>query len=452
MATASPHRFPTRALVALAVGALAGLGLVIFASGGSGPRAVPRIEIGIDGVPANMARDLLLPPHGWTLQIVLEPGSATARDQPELVVDLREERTGMTIEIQDQLVARAGFSTLTIPESLGVREGLLAVRARATFADGSSAEDWRRLRIRRWQGGPPIGARQIIQFDFEVDRDGDGRADFERDLEPLGLATLEHPDLAKLTAARVAARALARVERAYDASGDPNRTGRERDPVSVRFQQGPALLEAERPFTTRVCVGGRDPAEPGSVGHVRFDPRNSRRASSECSGSEPAGLFPAELAIYRESPLYREVFGPFDTRAGGKPFGGDPSDARWLEEHAEADPVRRAQIERAISVLGDVLGTLMAHETGHALGLVAPGKPGAGLFGGETGEGFAHAVAPGDEPTTGPSLMDPGRGFLFEDLAGTGAAGELRFRPIDYAYLRDRVVLSERAASSAVAD
>ena len=293
MVNPSPRSHATRTLVALALGGLAGLVLVIFAVGEPGPRTAHRIAIGIDGVPTRMARDLLLPPHGWTLQTSIEPRSE-GDAIPSLVLELREERTGLTIEVQDQLVAGDGFSTFPIPESLGIREGLLAVRAQATFADGSAVEDWRRLRIRPWLGGPPIGTRQIIQYDFTVDRDGDGRADFEQDIESLGLASHDHPELAKLAAARVAERALARVERAYDGSMDPNRTGFERDPVSLRFQLSPSTLEAERPFTTRICVGGRDPSQPGSIGHVRFDPKNSRKASTECTGSEPAGLFPGE--------------------------------------------------------------------------------------------------------------------------------------------------------------
>ncbi len=39
--------------------------------------------------------------------------------------------------------------------------------------------------------------------------------------------------------------------------------------------------------------------------------------------------------------------------------------------------------------------------------------------------------------------MNDGRGFRFEDLAGVGPAGELRFRPLNHAYLKDRVVLVE---------
>jgi hypothetical protein len=461
MTTAPPRPLLARPIVGVVLGLVAGTGLLILATRLSGPAPASPIAIGIDGVPMRMARDLLLPPFGWTLQVEVPsaPGDAAKADAgapSTLLLELREERTGLTIEIQDQLIGRDGYSTVLIPESLGIREGLLAVRARATFADGSESEDWRRLRIRRWIGGPPIGRRQIIQYDFEVDRDGDGRPDFEADLEALGLVARDRGEIAKAAAARIADRALARVARAYDDPGDPNRTGQGRDPVAIRFQREPVTRESERPYTTRICVGGRDPAQPGSVGHVRFDARNARKASTECTGPEPAGLFPAELGIYRASPLFREVLGPFEAASGGVPLGGEAGDAERLAGAADArgtsaaavatraehDP-RGAQIERAIAVLGDVLGTLMAHETGHALGLVGPGKPGIGLFGGAEGDAFAHAITPDGKPPAKPSLMDPGRGFLFEDLAGEGLAGELRFRPIDYAYLRDRVVLSE---------
>lgn len=431
------RRMPT--LLALLAGGFIGLGLLLFARGGDGRRSDYALSIGIDGVSARMARDLLLPTQGWTLQITLTP-APPADEQPELVVELREERTGMTVEVQDDLIAGDGFHSLVIPEQLGLREGLLAVRARAVFPDGSLAEDWRRLRIRAFEGRAPIGGRQIVHYDFGVDRDGNGRPDFEGDLAQLGLVdpgASAAPGLARAVADRVAERALARVLRAYAASDDPNRTGAPADPVAIRFQLRPVELESERTFSTRICVGGRDPGEPGSVGHVRFDARNARRAGEECTGEEAAGLFPAELVAYRSSPLYREVLGAFDPVLGGVPFAGEP-------ERAEAHAL-------AIAVVGDVLGTLMAHETGHALGLVAPGRPGVGLFGGETGEEYAHAVDTfaddGDDDGDGPgepiSLMAPGRRFKFEDLAGVGAAGELRFRPIDYAYLRDRVVLQD---------
>lgn len=431
---------PTRAwlsrpLAAVVAGALIGTALLLFASREPGERADQRIELGINGVPTRLSRDLLLPPYGWTLQVAFVPPIDPAEAAPELVLEMREERTGMTIEIQEQLIPGPSFATLTIPESMGLREGLLAVRVRATYGDGAVAEDWRRLRIRPFPGGPPIGTRQIIHFDFSVDRDGDGRPDFEQDLEQLGLASPAHPAIAKALARRIAERALARVERAFDAEDDPNRTGGPRDPVAVRFQLDPVLLESERVFTTRICVGGRDASQPGSVGHVRFDPRNARRAGAECTGVEAAGLFPAELVAYRESALYREIMAPFDGAAGGAAFDGNPE--------------RQRAADHAVAVLGDALGSLMAHETGHALGLVPPGRPGVGLFGGDSGESHAHAVGPDDATAPEPSLMDPGRPLRFEQLAGVGDGGELRFRPLDYAYLRDRVVLAEEPRQGA---
>ena len=101
---------------------------------------------------------------------------------------------------------------------------------------------------------------------------------------------------------------------------------------------------------------------------------------------------------------------------------------------------------RLVEVLGDALGTVMAHESAHALGLVAPGRPGQGLFAGEdeSGAGYAHNLdVQGDAPSTA-WLMNPGGSFTFADLAGQGEAGELRFRPLNWAYLKDRLILGRR--------
>ena len=87
----------------------------------------------------------------------------------------------------------------------------------------------------------------------------------------------------------------------------------------------------------------------------------------------------------------------------------------------------------------------MAHESAHALGLVPAGRPGVGLFGGEEKDGaeYAHNLdIRGNTPET-PWLMNVGGEFRFEDLAGQGPGGELRFRPLNHAYLKDRVVLKE---------
>lgn len=438
----SPYSGP---IIAVAVGLIIGLALIAISLRGQrfGGERGAEIAIHINGVEERMARDVLLPNEGWVLQVELPPNlPATTRTRLQLT--LRAERTGAMIEIAEQLVDLEGVATLVIPESLGLYAGLLSIRATLTDEEDHELVAYRRVRIRRWLGGPPIGSRQIIHFDFTIDRDGDGRPDFERDLERFGLATDEHPELAKRIAARIADRALLRVERAYDAEDDPNRTGRARDPIFVRF-----LLDADPgPFVTRICVGGRNLANPKSVGNVRFDLRNERKSSQACAGDPATGLFPAELTIYERSELYAEVLGPFLPAKGGIALGAHAADAEALaaaaHTSATGDPNdRRRAIERAIEVLGDVLGTVMAHESAHALGLVPPGRPGVGLFGGaeEEDDPYAHNIDVSGETPSRAWLMNPGRGFSFEVLAGRSEVGELRFRPLNYAYLKDRVVL-----------
>jgi hypothetical protein len=311
----------------------------------------------------------------------------------------------------------------------------MSVRAELTDLDGRVLTAQRRVRIRSWLGGPPIGARQIVHFDFSVDRDEDGRPDFESDLERFGLATPDRTALAAEVAQRVAQRALARVLRAYQPTDDPNGIGRDTDPVQVRF----VLETKSSPLVTRICVGGINREYPESVGNVRFDHRNKRKGSTECGGPPATGLFPAELSVYQTDPLYHEIFGPFLMTKGGQPFGAAPDDATALTPFASGE--RAQALERAIETLGDVLGSVMAHESAHALGLVPAGRPGVGLFGGDDGDAYAHNLDVEGKPPETIWLMNPGHGFDFEQLAGTGEAGELRFRPLNHAYLRDRVVV-----------
>jgi hypothetical protein len=439
-------------LLAIGLGVIGGLALLAltlldfgFGFGGRKIDRTGRVAISINGVSPRMARDVLLPTHGWTLQIRFPEYSAeAARDG--LSVMLRSERTGATIQIEDRFDYQDGLATLTIPRSLGLAEGLLSVRASFTDASEHRFEDSRRIRIRSWFGGAPVGFRQFIHFDFEVDRDGDEIPDFLKDLERFGLASPDLPELARSVAAQIEDRAIARVEQAYDVAHDPNETGQARDPVQVRFrsESDPSAL------VTRICVGGSDPANGASVGHVRFDRHNEEKTSDEC-GEEPiAGLFPGELEIYRDARLYRDVFGPFLESNGGTPIGGHAEDSIILqskpvgEARNDAEMGRRADIARAITVFGDVLGSIMAHEAGHALGLVAPGRPGIGLFGGTDGDTYAHNVDPIGEPEEHLWLMNPGGGFTFAELAGYADSGVLNFRPINYAYLRDRIVLSDK--------
>lgn len=431
------------ALIALVGGVIVGLGLVLLSLAETGFAGLdsPALRIRVNGLDGRVGRDVLLPRHGWVLQVDLPEGLPEAVAD-SLVVTIREERTGATVDLTERFEARGDTRSFVVPESLGLIQGLFQIQA--TLHDGAQAlSQFRRLWIRDWLGGPPIGGHQVVHFDFGVDRDEDARPDFEQDLVRLGLLDASPSPAAPALADRIAARALARVRLAYDRDDDPNDAGLPRDVVTVRFERE----TGRTPVVTRICVGGVNHAHPGSIGNVRYDPGNAYKGRDECAprkGDPPAGLFPSELGIYSEDALYRSTLAPFDREAGGLPVGADRLDLDRIEGRRR--DARSEAIEEAIETLGDALGSVMAHEAGHALGLVPPGRPGVGLFGGEDEDGpaWAHNLHPADDD--GPWLMDPGETLRFEDLAGRGARGPLRFRPLNHAYLRDRVVTRKRGA------
>ncbi|MFP6655703.1 MAG: hypothetical protein VCB25_08745 [Myxococcota bacterium] len=441
----------SRPIIAILVGLVGGflvLALAIsdLSFGGPNIDRSGRLSIHINGVSPRMARDVFLPTHGWVLQLQF-PDLSIAEWPDNLVVILRSERTGATIEIQDRFNIQESVATLIVPKQLGLAAGLLGVRAIFTDEKGDQFEDTRRIRIRAPLGGLPVGARQIIHFDFGIDHDDDGTADFHRDLERFGLASRNHPEVAKLVADQIERHALTRVEAAYDPRHDPNQTGLARDFATIRFRPStdPGTL------VTLICVGGSDPSEANLVGHVRFDRNNEDKTSVECSTNPAAGLFPAEIDTFLASPLYQETFDSFLPASGGRPLGEDSDDSLeklsalfQLEAADQPQSGRHRKLLRAIEVFGNVLGSIMAHEAGHALGLVAEGRPSVGLFGGNSGADYAHNLDAFGESATSAWLMNAGGGLSFRELAGETENGPLRFRPLNHAYLRDRVIVTEQ--------
>jgi hypothetical protein len=91
-----------------------------------------------------------------------------------------------------------------------------------------------------------------------------------------------------------------------------------------------------------------------------------------------------------------------------------------------------------------VVASVAAHEAGHAVGLVPPGSPGVGLYGGRDGQGFTHNLTVRGKVPEEKYLMSPGPSFSFDDLAGSGGAPLPRLRALNFAYLQGRVILDAR--------
>lgn len=308
---------------------------------------------------------------------------------------------------------------------VGVAELSFAVRTRAAAA--------------------PIGVGQKIWFDFTSDRDSDPGPDFPVDLQVFGLGSPAQPLLSAQVEARVIEALLSRVSQAYHevdglGLGVP-------DPVQVDFyadDPGPGDV-------TRICVGGNDPSGQKQIGSILIDANNAQRSSVECGTIPPTGIFSRELTLYQNQAAFQNTFDPLMPSRGGTPAGEHPLDPIVL--HPDFDPAaatpeelaRYDAIQTAVSRFGNALGSVMAHETGHALGLVAPGKPGPGLHGGTSGATFAHDVTSDGVTSPTPNyLMKHGGTFNFARLAGIAGQPLPFMRALDFAYLRDRVMTDPR--------
>jgi len=197
---------------------------------------------------------------------------------------------------------------------------------------------------------------------------------------------------------------------------------------------------------TRICIGG-EAQNPLVVGSILIDSNNQNKNSVECGTIPPTGVFVRGLLYYASDPDFQAIFDPIMGSAGGVPVGEHALDAIVLDPFFDpgsasaAELARFDAIELATQAFGDMLGSIVAHETGHALGVVEPGPPGGGIFGGPNGTAdFSHTLNPDGSVPSENFLMKAGNTFSFAELAGLNGNPLPYFRPIEHAYLRDRLV------------
>jgi hypothetical protein len=127
-------------------------------------------------------------------------------------------------------------------------------------------------------------------------------------------------------------------------------------------------------------------------------------------------------AIDGGEPVFDQIFDPFRPDRGGHPI--DSADlthgiAPLIDGAGCPGRDRVQQIRCAIYVLGNLVGTTLAHELGHSLGLANPYQ-----------DGFHN---PGDAPNR---LMDAGEARPFLERAVLMGQGPAVFCDDEYAYLR----------------
>jgi hypothetical protein len=410
------------------------------------PEQGPTVTITLNAVPAPLNALMIAPPSGFVINV-----TAVAQDEPvdpatlwvaavpwngaplvDLTAAMTDTPTGAVGVVPPEL-ALAPPNTYTLVARLDDTAGDAGI-GRLDFA------------VRDFPNGPPLGTWQLIWYDFDVDRDGDGDRDFPEDLAAVGLGSTAAPALSEQVESEAIDRIVDRVQSAYWGH-DPNGIGQ--DPVAVAF-----LLVDPGPIEkTRICVGGAAPGSPNLVGSILIDPGNANRASVECGTLPPSGIFPRGLLAYANNYHFQGAFDPLMPSRGGIPVGAHPLDAVVLApgfDPGTSTPEELARwndVENAIQIYANALGTIAAHETGHALGLVEPGAPGIGLHGGVSGDQYAHDVnADGSVPSEN-FLMKAGPSVKFQHVAGLGGNPLPFFRPLDFAYLRDRAVIDSRVTA-----
>ena len=186
------------------------------------------------------------------------------------------------------------------------------------------------------------------------------------------------------------------------------------------------------------------------LGAATMDVNNITEVEDECGIGHIFGVFPQAIDnLWGGDPGFQAIFDPLDP-ATGTPVGDDPLDA--IVTSPSFDPgtatalelARWNEIEAAVAAFAQMVAGGAAHETGHLLGLVAHGAPPGGLHGGTGGGSTDHNVTPGGATPAGNFLMNQGGAFSFDEIAGQNGQALPAFRPLNWAYLRDRLVLDSR--------
>jgi len=433
----SPLTFPTGLGLGLVLCLLPSFG---FKCGG-GETGAPSVQVSLNGIDGDLNGFLVVPPSNVWITATYAGSGAAINPASFSATLVRLAETSTDISGQFLLVDENGaIGPLSTDGSLA--PGSYHVAIQVSDLNGLTTQSGLSFAVRNFPGAPPISTGQIIWLDFASDRDAVPGADFAVDLESFGLASSANPTLSATARDWVEAAVLARVEQAYY-DEDPIGFGLT-DAVQVSF-----TLEDPGPGdVTQICIGGSDPSGQGVIGTILIDPQNGNKSSVECGTLPPTGIFPREMTVYGGQADYQNTFAGVLASLGGTPIGEhayDPVVVNDLFDPQSATPPQLArwnEIQWAITNFSNALGSIVAHEAGHALGLVAPGAPGVGIHGGSVGVEFSHDVT--SDGTTSPApnyLMKHGGNFTFGRLAGMSGNALPYLRPIDHAYLRDRVVL-----------
>jgi len=299
------------------------------------------------------------------------------------------------------------------------------------------------------------------ELEVESTREPDGRADFLQDLALVGLQGDESGEGASTVEARgqVGVNAIV-AEWIIDDSMRMLRTvygvrpedGAPHDEDSVRIliyregDHGAPEPPFDGTFSIHGVGGEPDPSEPAQFGRASAVDRNN--ASAQDDSRDTYGSFTTNMMrtiiTNPAGALLLDEFLP----VGGVPIGESDLDALLVVDDFDPATVpvearrRRDQLVFEIELLSKALGSLIAHEMGHSVGLVICAPPPFGLFSGTYDDRWmAGDPGCGHIDTPGLNIMQTGTSLLANP---TELFGDVAFSPLNLAYLRGRVLVLPR--------
>lgn len=430
------------------VGDLARFGAAYGASGGEVDTTPPKLVVTLNDVPDAMNDLLVAPPDRFLVTVLADSDGGAVVDPSFLSVTASEDIGAFTAgsELAGQFDKSPTRFVWEVPAGSDMVRTSHYLTVSVRDAAGNVANQVYGFAVRDFPFGAPMGNPQLVFLDFDQDRSLTPEIDFLEDMRAYGLSSPTTPQLESDTRDELVAEIVSRVQQYYGylPNGSPGP-----DPVDIQFvSTPPAGAHA------RICVGGQSSLGPLYLGSVSTDVNNLDEAQQECGPAGGSGVFPAAMDdLWFANPELHDSFDPLDPDEGGTPFGEDPLDAIISApgfDVGSATPEEFARITvvlNALDAFAQSVATAIAHETGHTLGLTAQGPAPAGLFGGESGSTLDHNVtATGGIPVAN-RMMNPGGSFSFDEMTGRNGNPLPSFRPISWAYLHDRLVLSSQVTA-----
>lgn len=421
-----------------------------FRTGFGRDTLTPTIALTLNRAVDTRKNGMIVPPSGFTID-------ASALDSFDYSLDVGTFQITLSgtgpSPAPDTVFTAATIDTgslhFTMPESLALEPGTYTVQATVKDLSGNvgaatsltfevDAGDSDRL---------PFERTQVVWTRFDLDRDGNGRSDFEDDLVRLGL--MVDGDTAATNARMIA---LVRDGILAKANELFHRTSRG---APVGDDSVPIRLVWRRPLGVshmQIAVGGFDPEGParraygdestGTLGRAYFDAKNGTWNDLDIATRPGLGVFPAEMFLF-QTKIHIQVYPAYTTtfarrflsvcpQMGGTPAGRHPLDAIVLAEGFDfataglSERARYLTIMQAADDWSSAMGVILAHEIGHSVGLVAPGASPIGLHGDDS----LH-----DDYGGSTDVMAAAVGY--DSLVSLDYA----FRDLDLAYLRQRLML-----------